>query len=525
MKTIDQVELKVEPYDDVIMRAVNEMLKVYSYAPNRYDIFSRGEKNIVSESAVLLKQAALLESGQSTEVKDLQSKTMDVYDARSKYALSDQIFDMTGAKFVVVTGDKLQIDSKAQVHRHNDGCTIHVIFDVKYGGSERLVSHERVTIMNKAEEDSLWDLTYYFVSKPFKEILSSNGFSEMRGNEIEFIKIIRDNTLIPGINLSGVSDEDLANSSDIRRNSPTATTDVVEFLMKYASLSRLDVLEKIVSISESTARFDLSQLSFHFEYDIGIDEETFRSYFMIEGDGEYEAKAAEQSRLDQIKANVSVVKPKVLKKLQELDYDIDRYDLEDLAEQISEVRDRVEVFDEKEDGDEEDEMFFSIVNDFAKSSEYTVHFSDDGSCNYSLTGDRKDEHVYSFETGVYLYTGGYGETFVSIDGVLYDASGSFPHFADEFTVKDAFDYLSDKTNRNVLDLPKQLVNQGYTDFNDEILLSSTDESEVYTWLDDNISVHDIIDILEEENLIESVVGEYIKTFEKFEVDFSDCFED
>ena len=55
MKTIDQVELKVEPYDDVIMRAVNEMLKVYRYAPNRYDIFSRGEKNIVSESAVLLK--------------------------------------------------------------------------------------------------------------------------------------------------------------------------------------------------------------------------------------------------------------------------------------------------------------------------------------------------------------------------------------------------------------------------------------------------------------------------------------
>ena len=81
MKTIDQVELKVEPYDDVIMRAVNEMLKVYSYAPNRYDIFSRGEKNIVSESAVLLKQAAFLEPGQSTEVKDLQSKTMDVYDA------------------------------------------------------------------------------------------------------------------------------------------------------------------------------------------------------------------------------------------------------------------------------------------------------------------------------------------------------------------------------------------------------------------------------------------------------------
>ena len=165
-----------------------------------------------------------------------------------------------------------------------------------------------------------------------------------------------------------------------------------------------------------------------------------------------------------------------------------------------------------------------MVDDFAKSSEYVVHFSDDGSCNYSLTGDRKDGHVYSFETRMYLYTGGYGETFIHFDGVLYDLSGSFPHFADEFTAEEAFDYLSDQTNCSVLDLPKQLVSQGYTDFNDETLLSATEDSEVYAWLKDNVSVYDIMDIIEEENLIESVVGEYNKTFETFEVDFSDCFE-
>lgn len=522
MTTINQVELKVKPYSDVFERAVDEMLKVYSYATSGVE-FVNDARYIDDEGEILLKRAALLESGQSTEVRELQSKTMDLAKSMSRYALNDYIAETTGAKFIIATGDKLQIDLKAQAHRRNDGCTIHTIFDVKYGGSERLVSGETISTMSREEE--LWDLTYYFVSKTFNEFISSNGSSEIEDDSIEFVKMIRDNDLIPGINLSGLSDDDIANSGEVRHDSRNSYSEVVDFLMKYTGLSRLDVLEKIVSISEPTTRFDLSQLSFHFEYDIEIDEETFRSYFMIEGDGEYEAKAAEQARLDQIKANVPVVKPKVLKKLQELDYDIDRYDLEELAEQIAEVQDRVEVFDDIEDGDEHDQMFFSMVDDFAKSSEYVVHFSDDGSCNYSLTGDRKDGHVYSFWTGMYLYTGGYGETFIRVDGVLYDLSGSFPHFADEFTVEEAFDYLSDQTNCSVLDLPRQLVNQGYTDFNDETLLSATEDSEVYAWLEDNVSVYDIMDILEEEKLIESVVGEYDRTFETFEVDFSDCFED
>ena len=257
----------------------------------------------------------------------------------SGYALNDYIVETTGAKFIIATGDKVQIDFKAQAHRRNDGCTIHTSFDVKYGGSERLVSGESVATMTK--EESLWDLTYYFVSKTFNEFISSNGSSEIEDDSIEFVKMIRNNDLIPGINLSGLSDDDIANSREVRHDSRNSYSEVVRFLMKYTGLSRLDILEKIVRISEPTIRFDLSQLSFHFEYDIEIDEETFRSYFMIEGDGEYEAKSAEQARLDQIKANVGIVKPKVLNKLQELDYYIDRYELEYLAEQISQVQDRV----------------------------------------------------------------------------------------------------------------------------------------------------------------------------------------
>ena len=519
MLTIDQVELKVEPYNDVIMRSVDEMLKVYSYAPRDYDI-TVGEKSVREESATLLKQAALLESGQSTEVRVIQSKTANIANTKSQYTADKYLQEVTNSKTVFVTGDTVEYEFKAQAIRNTDGCTIHTSFDAKYGGSNRLISQE-YTVSFEKEEELSYDL-HLFMYGPFKTLREQTGINEKDGNEIEFVKKIRDNDLIPGINLSSLSDEEI--EDNLEHGSRNAPATIVRFLIDHAGLSIYDFLEKYLSIAKSTARFDLSQLSFHFEYDIEIDEETFRSYFMIEGDEEYEAQLAEKSRLDQIKANVDVVKPKVLKKLQELDYGIDRYDLEDLAEQIAEVRDRVEILDEKEDGDEGDEIFFGLVNEFAKSSEYVVHFSEDGNCGYSLTGDRKDGYSYSFETGKYLYTGGYGETFIYVDGDLYDLSGSFPHLAETFSVEDVFDLLSERFHCNVLELPRRLVDQGYNDFNDETLLSATDESDVYAWLEDNADAYDILDILEEEALIEKVVGEYDETLEKFEVDFSDCFE-
>lgn len=511
------VELKVKyPYNDLIERIHEEMRKVYSYAPSDSDIYSWGQKSLEDESIILLKQSALLEPGQSTEVRELQSTTMDISRAESKYAINDYISEMTGAKFIIATGEKLQINFKAQAHRHNNGCTIHTILDAKYGGSERLVSQERVTTMSN--EGSIWDLVYFFVSKPFEEILSSINVSDIEGHEIEFVKAIRDNALIPEINLSGLSDEDIADIGEMLRNSRDSYSDFVKFLMKYTGLSRLDVLEKIVSASEPTTRFDLSQLSFRFEYDIEIDEETFQSYFTIDSDEEYEAKLAAQAKSEQIKTNAI---PKVLAKLEEVldDYDDYNFDLEDLSEQIAECRDRVEAFDEIEDGD--DDGFFSMCDDFAKSSTYVVH-AYDGGCGHSLTGDRKDGHVYSFEIGSYLITGGYGYTFLIQDGDLVDSDSG-----DSFSISDAFDYLSAAFGCSVLELPQQLVKKGYEDFDDEELLSADDESQVYDWLENNacISVAEIFGIAEEEELIESVVGEYDRTDDTFEIDFSDCFED
>ena len=288
-----------------------------------------------------------------------------------------------------------------------------------------------------------------------------------------------------------------------------------DFLQEHSGLRGVDFVKAVGRAANSAAEFDLSELSFRFEYDIEIDEETFQSYFTIDSDEEHESKLAEQARLDTAKANASVVKPKVLAKLEEVLSGYD-FDLEDLAEQIAEREDKVEVYDEIEDDD--DSTFFSICDDFAKSSTYVVH-AYDGGCSRVLTGDRKDGHVYSFELETYLITGGYGYTFIILDGDLIELD------SDSFSISDAFDLLASAAHCSVLELPQLLVEKGYKDFDDEELLSANDESQVYDWVENNVYAGDIIHIIEKEELIEVIVGEYDRTDDKFEIDFSDCFED
>lgn len=511
MGNIKQVELKIKPYSDVIELAVNEMIKAYSYAPYSHDV-ATGAKHVGSETTILLKQAALLEPGQSTEVRELQSQTLDVVKALSRSSLSEYIREMTGAKFIVVTGDKMQIELTAQAHRRNDGCTIHTNFDVKYGGAGRMVSRESTTSF--CSEENIRSDLHMFEYNPFNTLREQTGVAELKGNVIEFVKKLRDNDLVPGINLSSLSDEEIEDrlKDGGCYGGANLPASVVHFLIQHSGLSIVDFLEKWLSIIEPTARFDLSELSFHFEYDIEIDEETFQSYFTIDSDEEYEAKLAEQAKHDQIKTNA---KPKVLSKLEEVLSGYD-FDLEDLAEQIAEREDKVEVYDEIEDDD--DSTFFSICDDFAKSSTYVVH-AYDGGCSHVLTGDRKDGHVYSFELETYLITGGYGYTFIILDGELIELD------SDSFSISDAFDLLASAAHCSVLELPQLLVEKGYKDFDNEELLSADDESQVYDWVENNVYAGDIIHIIEEEELIEVIVGEYDRTDDKFEIDFSDCFED
>lgn len=508
MTTIDQVRITVRPYMDVFLDAVYAMCKAYDYAPRSYGV-EAGDYNIIGACSVVLRYAALLESGQSTDEHLIQYVNKNISDSHSTRELADHITSVMNQPFVIVRGSKYELVFKAQATRNNDGCTIHTTFDVKYGGDGRRMLSSTQFFYALEDDYDAYDIASY----TFDKLIEKAGFSGLRGNEAAFLKMIRDDNLLPGVNLDGLSDDEIVEAS--KGNALSYKMDMLEFIEKSAGMSRIDVTDKMLPVIGLNAEFDVSQLSFHFEYDIELDEDRFRSMFEIEGQEPYVSKAAAQDDEDE-----DVVKSKVLEKLEEVlsDYDAgDReFDLEELAEQIAECRGRVEVFDEIDDGD--DDEFFSMCDEFAKDSTYVVH-TYDGGCSYDLIGEQKDEHVYSFEFGKYLNTGLGGYTFVIIDGgEPLDIDGN------SFKSSDAFDLLASATHCSVLELPHRLVGNGYKDFDKENLLSANDESEIYEWLDSNIYAGDIINILEEEELIEVIAGEYSKTLNKFEIDFSDCFE-
>ena len=114
--------------------------------------------------------------------------------------------------------------------------------------------------------------------------------SKIEDNQIEFVKRIRDNDLIPGVNLNSLSDAAIEES--LKNLGSNVQSDTMRFIMRQSGLSSYEFAEKLAGLTGTVSEFDLSQLSFHFEYDIEIDEETFQSYFEIAEDSTDEFNAA-----------------------------------------------------------------------------------------------------------------------------------------------------------------------------------------------------------------------------------------
>ena len=287
--SIENVHTTIDVYKRLIERAADEMLKIYSYAPRGYEDLMQGGLSVGNESDMLLRQAALLEAGQSTETRMIQSKTLSILTSNARGDASTHIASIVGANFIKVTGDSLSYEFKAQAHRNNDGCTIHTSFDAKYGGSKRLVipGSYRGLIREESIDEELYSVT----AKAVEVLLSMTDLSKIEGNQIDFVKRIRDNDLIPGVNLSSLSDEEIEES--LKNLGSNVQSDTMRFIMRQSGLSDFEFAEKIARLTGTTSEFDLSQLSFHFEYDIEIDEETFQSYFEIAEDSEAKSVANE----------------------------------------------------------------------------------------------------------------------------------------------------------------------------------------------------------------------------------------
>ena len=288
MTTIDQVHTTIDAYKGLIERAADEMLKVYSYAPRGFEDLIQGDLSIGNECDMLLRQSALLESGQSTENRVIQSKTLRLLDSNAKGYVNAHIESLTGAQLIKVTGDSLSYEFKAQAHRTNDGCTIHTTFDAKYGGSERLLLFR--PYVGLVKEETIDEHLYSITSRAVDVLLDMTQLSGIEGNQIEFVKKIRDNDLIPGVNLNSLSDEEIEES--LKNLGENVQSDTMRFIMQRSGLNDIEFAEKIVRLTGTVAEFDLSQLSFHFEYDIEIDEETFKSYFESDEDSKDKVEAA-----------------------------------------------------------------------------------------------------------------------------------------------------------------------------------------------------------------------------------------
>ena len=362
MTTIDQVHTTIDAYKGLIERSADEMLKMYSYAPRGFEDLIRGDLSIGNECDTLLSSAALLEPGQSTENRVIQSKTLSILESEAKGYVNAHIVSITGAQFIKVTGDSLSYKFKAQAHRNNDGCTIHTTFDARYGGSERLVSIQ--PYLGLIREESIDEHLYSATIKAVDVLLGMTHLSEIEGNQIEFVKKIRDEDLIPGVNLSSLSDEEIEES--LKNLGSNVQSDTMRFIMKRSGLSNYEFAEKIARLTGTVSEFDLSQLSFSFEYDIEIDEETFQSYF-----------ESDEDKLDADKTDSSIFTPNVIERINEFvnstlyeDY-IDNFDITDYSEFEQVVQDAENGSTEFElnldlDQLEDPDVFESVISYFCE---------------------------------------------------------------------------------------------------------------------------------------------------------------
>lgn len=340
MTTIDQVRTTIDAYKELIERAADEMLKMYSYAPRGYEDLMRGDLSIGDECDMLLRQAALLGAGQSTENRVIQSKTSSISNSEARGAVSVYIESMTGAQFVKVTGDSLSYEFKAQAHRNLDGCTIHTTFDARYGGSDlRFIFSPH---FNLSKEESIDENLYSIAIRAVKVLLDMTGLSEIEGNQIEFVKKIRDDDLIPGVNLSSLSDEEIEES--LKNLGSNVQSGTMRFIMQRSGLSDYEFAEKIARLTGTVAEFDLSQLSFHFEYDLEIDEETFQSYF-----------ESDEDKLDAAKTDSSIFTPNVIEQINKF-VETQLYDEIISGFDVSDASDFEKIIRAAEDGQTEFEL-------------------------------------------------------------------------------------------------------------------------------------------------------------------------
>lgn len=247
-------------------------------------------------------------------------------------------------------------------------------------------------------------------------------------------------------------------------------------------------------------------------YDEEISKTEFRKLYWYEDD---------DVKPDRKKSNDKTAS-KVLEKLKNSSIDFERYfiDLEEVSSQIALGNGVIEVIVDLAEKDDEVlvDQFYRIIDQFKSHEAYTFR-SDDLCAVYTLNGERKDGHVYSFDIEQYVYCEG-GSLFINLgDGIVY-----VPEESDHYQNSRLVDCLATCLNCKVVDLPEILQSERLSEDLDFTNCTASDESEVYVWFEDNVSNKDLLEMIDGTDALEDLTGSRDEIILEFEIDFSDCFE-
>lgn len=247
-------------------------------------------------------------------------------------------------------------------------------------------------------------------------------------------------------------------------------------------------------------------------YDEEISKTEFRKLYWYEDD---------DVKPDRKKSNDKTAS-KVLEKLKNSSIDFERYfiDLEEVSSQIALGNGVIEVIVDLAEKDDEVlvDQFYRIIDQFKSHEAYTFR-SDDLCAVYTLNGERKDGHVYSFDIEQYVYCEG-GSLFINLsDGIVY-----VPEESDHYQNSRLVDCLATCLNCKVVDLPEILQSERLSEDLDFTNCTASDESEVYAWFEDNASNKDLLEMIDGTDALEDLTGSRDEIILEFEIDFSDCFE-
>lgn len=247
-------------------------------------------------------------------------------------------------------------------------------------------------------------------------------------------------------------------------------------------------------------------------YDEEISKTDFRKLYWYE-DGD--VKPSRKKSNDKIKS-------KVIEKLKNSSIDFEQYfiDLEEVSSQIALGNGIIEVITDLAEKDDEVlvDQFYRIIDQFKSQEAYTFR-SDDLCAVYTLHGERKDGHVYSFDIEQYVYCEG-GSLFINLgDGIVYA-----PEESDRYQNSRLVECLATCLNCKVVDLPELLQSERLIEDLDFTNCTASDESEVYEWFEDNVSNRDLLEMIDSTDTLEDLTGGRDEIILEFEIDFSDCFE-